>query len=119
MRQRRWLELIKDYDCEINYHPRKANVIADMLNRKSTVDLATLGISQLQLIKKFPGMGLKVVGKGTIVRLANLMVQSELLAMFKAAQLEDLECSKIKQLLEEGKTNDFCLKDDGLLTHSK
>jgi hypothetical protein len=29
MRQRRWLELIKDYDCEINYHPGKANVVAD------------------------------------------------------------------------------------------
>jgi hypothetical protein len=29
LRQRRWLELIKDYDLEINYHPRKVNVVAD------------------------------------------------------------------------------------------
>ncbi|GJY18041.1 putative reverse transcriptase domain-containing protein [Tanacetum coccineum] len=34
MRQRRWLELLSDYDCEIRYHPRKANVVADALRRK-------------------------------------------------------------------------------------
>jgi hypothetical protein len=35
MRQRRWLELIKDYDIEINYHPGKANVVANALSRKT------------------------------------------------------------------------------------
>ncbi|GJY63721.1 putative reverse transcriptase domain-containing protein [Tanacetum coccineum] len=34
MRQRRWLELLSDYDCEIRYHPEKANVVADALSRK-------------------------------------------------------------------------------------
>ncbi|KAD7479542.1 hypothetical protein E3N88_02678 [Mikania micrantha] len=34
MRQRRWIELLKDYDCEILYHPGKANVVADALSRK-------------------------------------------------------------------------------------
>nr|GEV93950.1 putative reverse transcriptase domain, ribonuclease H-like domain, aspartic peptidase domain protein [Tanacetum cinerariifolium] len=37
MRQRRWLELLADYDCEIRYHPRKANVVADALSRKRIV----------------------------------------------------------------------------------
>ena len=36
LRQRRWLELIKDYDCVIDYHPSKANVEADAFSRKSS-----------------------------------------------------------------------------------
>jgi ribonuclease HI len=35
MRQRRWLELIKDYDCHIMYHSGKANVVVDVLSKKS------------------------------------------------------------------------------------
>ncbi|GJZ31602.1 putative reverse transcriptase domain-containing protein [Tanacetum coccineum] len=39
MRQRRWLELLSDYDCEICYHPGKANVVADALSRKERESL--------------------------------------------------------------------------------
>ena len=35
MRQRRWLDVVKDYDCGILYHPGKANVVADALSRKT------------------------------------------------------------------------------------
>jgi hypothetical protein len=90
-----------------------------MLSWKSMVKLATLGISQPQLIKEFARMGLEVVGEGTPAYLAILMVQSELLAMIKAAQLEDPECAKIKRFLKEGKAKEFCLKEDGLLTRFK
>jgi hypothetical protein len=71
MRQRRWLELIKDYDYEINYHPSKTNVVADTLSRKSMVELSALGISQPQLIEEFARMRLEVVDEGAPIHLAN------------------------------------------------
>ena len=42
MRQRRWVELIKDYECIIEYHPGKANVVDDALSRKSTGSISHL-----------------------------------------------------------------------------
>ena len=42
MRQRRWLELIKDYDLEILYHPGKANVVADALSRKRNYGMVAM-----------------------------------------------------------------------------
>ena len=42
LRQRRWMELMKDYDCVIDYHPRKANVVEEALSRKSVQTLRAL-----------------------------------------------------------------------------
>ncbi|KAJ9556410.1 hypothetical protein OSB04_011024 [Centaurea solstitialis] len=47
MRQRRWLDVVKDYDCEILYHPGKANVVADALSRKTAH--TSLRISHLKM----------------------------------------------------------------------
>ena len=40
LRQRRWLELFKDYDCIVDYHPEKANVVVDALSRKTVAALS-------------------------------------------------------------------------------
>ena len=52
LRQRRWLELIKDYDYSINYHAGKANVVADALSRKSYGFLAALLTTQKNMMGK-------------------------------------------------------------------
>ena len=49
LRQRRWLELIKDYDCVIDYHPSKANVVIDALSRKSSSSVAHIRAIQTPL----------------------------------------------------------------------
>ena len=52
MRQMKWLELIKDYDCTINYHIEKANVVADALNRKERVNIMFLSKELIKEMKK-------------------------------------------------------------------
>ncbi|KAA3488144.1 integrase [Gossypium australe] len=42
LRQRGWIKLLKDYDCTIEYHPGKANVVVDALSRRSMVELKTM-----------------------------------------------------------------------------
>ena len=49
MRHRRWIELLKDYDCRILYHLGKANVVIDALSRKSYGSMSTLRSKQTQL----------------------------------------------------------------------
>ena len=53
MRQRRWLELLKDYDMTILYHPGKTNVVADALSRKaiSMGNLAMLQVDERPLAR--------------------------------------------------------------------
>jgi len=51
MRQRRWMEYLKDYDFELLYHPGKANVVADALSRKK-MHVSLMMIKELELIEK-------------------------------------------------------------------
>jgi hypothetical protein len=59
LRQRRWLELIKDYDLGINYHPRKANVVADALSQRSHVSQLVLDSMPFELCEEFDKLSLR------------------------------------------------------------
>jgi ribonuclease HI len=63
MRQQRWLELIKDYELEIHYHPGKANVVADALSRKSKVNMLAAHPKLYELAKKFDRLSLGFLNK--------------------------------------------------------
>ena len=53
LRQRRWLELIKDYDLEIHYHPGKANVVADAMSHKASCSCVSATVLQKLCAKKW------------------------------------------------------------------
>ena len=50
MRQRRWMEYMEDYDFTLHYHPGKANVVANALNRKSRGVLASVASREWQML---------------------------------------------------------------------
>ncbi|XP_059307043.1 uncharacterized protein LOC132058603 [Lycium ferocissimum] len=63
LRQRRWLELLKDYDLNILYHPGKANVVADALSRKSMGTLAYLRAHEIPMgkeIRRLASLGVRL-----------------------------------------------------------
>jgi hypothetical protein len=60
-RQRRWLELIKDYDLGINYHPRKAVVVADTLSRRSHVSQLVVDSMPFELCEELDKINLRIV----------------------------------------------------------
>lgn len=57
MQQRRWVELIKDYDCVINYHPGKANVVGDALSRKGKATIDDTGNKEQESLIELKKMG--------------------------------------------------------------
>ena len=77
MRHRRWLELIKDYDLEIHYHPGKANVVADALSRKSQVNMMVAHSMSYELAKEYDRPSLRFLNstQGVTVELEPTLEQ--------------------------------------------
>jgi len=100
MRQRRWLELIKDYDLEILYHPGKANVVADALSRKRSFGLATLLTSQQPLLEELRKLDVEVVTECVQAKLASLQLQPSLLDRIREAQKTDSERADLETIIE-------------------
>jgi hypothetical protein len=66
LRQRRWLELIKDYDLNIHYHLRKANVVADALSRKHYCNNLMVQKEQPTLYEEMENLSLEIVEEGQL-----------------------------------------------------
>jgi ribonuclease HI len=117
MRQRRWLELIKDYDLEVHYHPGKANVVADALSRKHC-NYATLEPNNETLYEEMRKLNLELVEHGNLYVVS---IESPLHERIATAQLIDEEVQKIKQRLEERDPKFDCFQrdDKGILWFSQ
>ena len=89
MRQKRWVELLNDYDCEIKYHPGKANVVADALSRKERV-------------------------KPSRARAMGMLVQTSLKSQILEAQEEALKVENLKKETLHQLEKDFEVKSDGI-----
>ena len=89
MRQRRWLELLVDYDLEINYHPGKANVVADALSRKNQTSMSNPITTQKELLRDLELMSIEVKVHKANVTLAAIEIQPSIIEEIKAAQKED------------------------------
>jgi hypothetical protein len=108
MRQRRWLELIKDYELEIHYHPGKANVVADALSRKTSCHCLTVRIPDITLCQEMEKLNLGMIQHGTLTQ---LKLESVLLQKIIDAQRSDKVMKHIHEKIEAGKENCF-RKDD-------
>jgi hypothetical protein len=103
LRQHRWLELIKDYDLGINYHPGKANVVADALSRKRYCNATFAKRIRSELHKEIKYLNLAIVND-TIVATE---VEPTLEAEIQNGQLEDAKLKEIQQLITDNKTSAF------------
>jgi hypothetical protein len=112
LRQSRWLELIKDYDLDIQYHPGKANLVADALSRKGQANTSLAFQLPEELMKEFEKLNLGMVAHSEGVTLA---VESTLEQQIHEGQLEDVEIREIRETMERGKAPDFTEDDQGMI----
>ena len=98
------MELIKDYDCVIDYHPGKANVVVDALNRKS--------MQTLQALNAY----LSLSDDRTVV--VELIAKPNMLNRVLEKQKNDEKISAIVKQIEDGKETEFEVKKDGFLYYN-
>ncbi|XP_073314715.1 uncharacterized protein [Primulina huaijiensis] len=110
MRQRRCLELVKDYDCDISYHPSKANVVADAMSKKHAV-IAYLSV-QRPLQAEIQIFELAVYARGNAPNLVTLTVQSTLRDRIRAWQTSDEQFLKWRQRDEAKGQRLYTVVDD-------
>jgi ribonuclease HI len=111
LRQRRWLELIKDYDLGINYQPEKANVVADALSRKKYYNATFAQRMPSELRREIKYLNLGMVNESRVA----MEVEPTLEAEIREGQLEDANLKEIRQLIRDNKTSDFSEDSQGTI----
>ncbi|XP_074299073.1 uncharacterized protein LOC141630096 [Silene latifolia] len=107
MRQRRWIEVIGDYDMEIVYHEGKANVVADALSRKSFHALCT-AMSRVRLNEEVEKMDICMIKKGDSI--GDLTIEPELYAEIREKQKEDPRIQKWREAVGNVVGSEPCSK---------
>ena len=105
MRQIRWLELIKDYDIEVHYHPGKANVVADALSRKSYCNCATMKPYSYSLCYELEKLGVEMTPHGSS---HNISIETSIRDQIIAAQKDNPGIKHIIERVQAGKAD--CLQ---------
>jgi ribonuclease HI len=100
LRQRRWLELIKDYNLDIQYHPGKANVVADALSRKSQTNMLIGHLLPQELCWEMAQLNLVIVAQSETL---TLEIESTLEKDIRRGQLADEKIVEYKKLIKMGK----------------
>jgi hypothetical protein len=116
LRQRRWLELIKDYDLGINYHLGKANVVTDALSRRSHLNMLTTRELLLEFSKEFEKLNLGWVSNTETI---TMEVDSMLEQDIRKGQLEVAKIQEIKEQIKEDKALEFNVDEQGTLWYKK
>jgi hypothetical protein len=112
LRQHRWLELIKDYDLEIHYHPGKANLVADALSRKEHVHSAVVAQLPDEIVEDFRRLNLGIVAHTEGV---TIDVESTLEQEIRKGQIGDAKIQKIKDLITKGRGQEFTEDEQGIV----
>ena len=107
------MEFLKNYEFGLNYHLRKANVMADTLSRKS-LHASWMMVKEDELITIFRDLNLGVVLTPYSLRLNQLKVASDFKSQIAQAQCEEEDFLKTLALVEEGKLKGFARGTDGL-----
>jgi hypothetical protein len=112
MRQRRWLELIKDYDPEVHYHPGKANIVTDALSRKNHCNCMTVKPMDHSLCYELEKLNIEIVQQG---QLTNVTVESTIKDQIISAQRKNSGIAHIKEKVRTGQQTDFSIDDTDVL----
>ncbi|WVZ79126.1 hypothetical protein U9M48_026740 [Paspalum notatum var. saurae] len=112
MRQRRWLELIKDYDLEIHYHPGKANVVADALSRRAHCNVIEVRPTARVICWEMNEIEMPVE---FLVELYNISIEPTLRDLIIEAQKHDPGMAHIREGIAEAKRDCFTLDNQGVL----